>query len=114
MVQVFNVIFGIFIHICRRQLAEAGCLLAYLVDQRQRKGKARLVSNSHQVQHRVGAGAKCHINGQGIVNGFLAEEITGSDVVRQQPHYRAPGILCQATPSGIHRRDGAIARQAYP
>jgi hypothetical protein len=72
------------------------------------------MGHRHQVQYRIGAAPQRHINGKGIPEGSPIYNITRAKIIRQKCHNLPPGLSGQPAPTGIDRRNGAVARQCHP
>ena len=108
LVQVFHV--G---RTCRCQMAEVRGLLRDGICEGDIEIKTDLMSNRGQMQHGVGRASQCHINRQGIKYCILGHNLTGSDALLQQVHYRVTCLLCQTKSCRIYSRDGSVTTKSH-
>src|SRR4030042_1863213 len=95
------------------KLAEIRGAPAYFIDRRQFKIYPRLISDSHEMQHRVAAASQRHINREGVIDSVAVNNTTRPDILRQQLHHLLAGLSRQSAAPSIDGENGAIARQAH-
>ena len=77
------------------------------------KIKANLMGNGRKMQHRVGGAAQCHIHSQCIHDGFLCDDVAGTDILIVHIHNCHTGMLCKLDALRIHSRDRTVSSKSH-
>ena len=98
---------------CRGEVAQVRCLCGIFICQAHVQFKTDLMGDGRKVQHRIGGAAESHVHRQRIADGFLSDDVAGTDILPVHLHNLVSRMLGQADSRRINRRDRSVTAEAH-
>ena len=98
---------------CGCQMAEVGSPVGNFVGDFHVDLHTCLVGDGGKMQHGVGGASESHVHGEGVHEGVLCHDVSGTDIFFNELHDLHAGVLGQADTGGVDRGDRSVALQAH-